>query len=148
MSDHHVEGAAPGVHVSSVKFNLIILGALLFLTILTYWTATMDLGNGIDTPLALAIAAGKTALVMLFFMHVKYSSHLTKILSVTGFGFLVLFFGFTFADLLSRTPEQPWEKNTWMGAAHRTGIIPDVPASEGHSVEHDAPEVEAPAAHH
>lgn len=132
-------GTAHGVHVSSVKFNAQILGALLFLTALTYITATLDLGF-LDTPVALLIAFTKTILVILFFMHVRWSSKYVWILAATGFVFLVFLFGFTFGDVLTRTKELPWDQYTWPGAAHRTGIIGDVPAPPA-SVERMIPDI-------
>lgn len=133
------------VHVSSVKFNLIILGALISLTILTYVTATMELGF-IDTPLALVIAFTKTTLVILYFMHVRWSSSYVKILSGTGFAFLIFLFGFTVADITTRTQEYPWSAPTWVGAAHRSGLIGDVPEAAP-SVEGIVPGVEAHGHH-
>lgn len=134
MAKAHSGHTDQGVHVSSVKFNAIILAALLVLTGLTYLTATLDLGL-FDTPVALLIAFTKTLLVVLFFMHVRWASGLTQILAATGFAFLILLFGFTFADVLTRTRELPWSEYTWPGAAHRTGLIGDQPpaprAAEG-----------------
>lgn len=137
-------GAHEGLHVSSVKFNAIILVALLVLTGLTYWTATLDLGF-FDTPLAMAIAILKTTLVILFFMHVRWSSSYVMILAASGFAFLILLFGFTFADIVTRTQEMPWNEYTWPGAAHRSfaseahespvgveGVVPDIAEPEHH----------------
>lgn len=115
-----------GLHISSVAFNLQILGSLIGLTLLTYVTAGMDLGF-LDTPIALLIAFTKTTLVIMYFMHVRWSSGYVKILAVTGFTFLLLLFGFTFADVVTRTQELPWGDYTWPGAGHRSGMIADVP---------------------
>jgi cytochrome c oxidase subunit 4 len=132
--------------VSSVKMNALILGALLFLTGLTYWTATLDLGF-LDTPVALLIAFGKTSLVVLYFMHVRWSSSHTKLLAATGFVFLLFMFGFTFSDILTRTREYPWSEYTWPGAAHRTDIVGDVPEAP-RAVEGVIPEIaDEPAGH-
>lgn len=133
--EHH------GLHVSSVQFNAVILGCLLFLTGLTYWTATLDLGF-LDTPLALVIAFTKTSLVILYFMHVRWGSSYVKILAASGFVFLIFLFGFVLSDVSTRTQEQPWGSYTWPGAAHRTGMIPDAPAHPA-SVEHGTPDVES-----
>ncbi|MBX2813498.1 MAG: cytochrome C oxidase subunit IV family protein [Myxococcales bacterium] len=132
----HAASDEHGLHVSSVEFNLRILASLIFLTFLTYATASMDLGY-FDTPVALLIAFGKTTLVILYFMHVRWGSDYVKILSVTGFVFLIFLFAFTLVDVGSRAPEQPWGKYTWPGAAHRTTMIPSVPVVTGHG-EHDA----------
>lgn len=134
------DGAAHDVHVSTVQFNATILGALLFLTGLTYWTATLDLGF-LDTPVALLIAFGKTSLVILYFMHVRWGSGYVKILAASGFVFLLFLFGFTFSDIVTRTSEQPWSEYTWPGAAHRSGLLPDAPPKPA-GVEHGTPGIE------
>ena len=136
MSEH---GAIEGVHVSSIRFNAMILGALLLLTGFTYATALLDLGF-LDTPLALVIAFSKTALVMLFFMHVRWGSNYTKFVSVIGFVFLIFLFAFTLADVMTRTREQPWNEHTWPGAAHRAGAKGD-PSLPKPSVEGVTPQV-------
>ena len=128
------------LHISSIGFNAQVLAALLFLTGLTYWTATLDLG-ALDTPVALIIAFTKTSLVILYFMHVRWSSGYVKVLSISGFAFLVLLFGFTFSDLMTRMPEHPWgadNKYTWPGASHRVGWTADVPEGiEAAAASHD-----------
>jgi cytochrome c oxidase subunit 4 len=51
----------------------------------------------------------KATLVILYFMHVKYSSRLTKLVVVSGFFFLVILLGLTMVDYGSRewTPVPP-----------------------------------------
>jgi cytochrome c oxidase subunit IV len=51
---------------------------------------------------ALAIATVKTLLVVLFFMHVKESSGLTKLFVVAGLFWMAILFGLTFSDYISR----------------------------------------------
>ncbi len=53
-------------------------------------------------PLALAIAALKATLIVLFFMHVRYGSPLVKLFSPCGFVWLVIMFTFVVADVLTR----------------------------------------------
>lgn len=52
---------------------------------------------------ALLIAGAKAVLIMLFFMHVRYSSRLTMLVAGTGFFWLVILFFFTFSDYVTRT---------------------------------------------
>src|SRR5271156_4293734 len=80
-------------HVVSVRLYVTIFLALLLLTGLTTGVAFIDLGP-YNTVAALAIAFVKMLLVVLFFMHVRYSSGLTKIVCWRGFfwwGFLFRF---------------------------------------------------------
>ena len=68
----------------------------------------MDLGEELNTVVALTIAVAKALLVILFFMHVKYSSGLTKIVIVAGFFFLAILVSLTLADELdARLDAQP-----------------------------------------
>ena len=52
--------------------------------------------------IALIIAFTKMFAIMLFFMHVKYSSSLVKVLAGISFAFMIIFFAFTFADFVPR----------------------------------------------
>ena len=88
-------------HIVSPKIYLTILIALLVGTALTVWASFVDLG--IFNPIvALAIACTKATLVVLFFMHVKYGTKLTKLTVGAGvFTFLILV-GMTLADYFTR----------------------------------------------
>jgi cytochrome c oxidase subunit IV len=88
-------------HVVPVKTYVGVFFALMVLTGLTTGVAFIDL-HAWNTPVALAIAVVKMVLVVLFFMHVKYSPALTKMVILAGFFFLALLVAFTLADELTR----------------------------------------------
>ncbi len=88
-------------HVSPKSVYYAIFLALMVLTALTVFAAFVNLGV-FNFPVALAIAVIKSTLVILFFMHVKYSSRLTKLVVVTSLFFLVILLGETFMDYASR----------------------------------------------
>ena len=88
-------------HVGSIKGYLAIFGALMVLTGVTVAVAFVNLG-ALNFPVAMAIALLKATLVILFFMHVKESSRLTKLIVGTGFFFLLVMFTLTLTDYLSR----------------------------------------------
>lgn len=88
-------------HISPRKTYYVIFGSLMVLTTITVIVAFINLG-GLNFPVALGIAIVKATLVILFFMHLKYSSHLTKLICGTAFFFLVILFGLTLSDYLSR----------------------------------------------
>jgi cytochrome c oxidase subunit 4 len=88
-------------HVVPVKTYVGIFLVLMALTGLTTGVAFIDL-HAWNTPVALAIAVVKMVLVVLFFMHVKYSTKLTKMVIIAGFFFLMLLIAFTLADELTR----------------------------------------------
>ena len=77
-------------HIVSPKVYATILLALLVGTALTVWASYIDLGI-LNPIIALGIACTKATLVVLFFMHVKYSSKLTKLTVGAGvFTFMIL----------------------------------------------------------
>jgi cytochrome c oxidase subunit 4 len=88
-------------HVSSPKLYFLIFALLMVLTVLTVVVAYFDFGVMNDV-VALAIATSKALLVVLFFMHVKYSSRLTALTALSGVVFLVILIGFTLNDYLTR----------------------------------------------
>ncbi len=98
MSEQHHEEEH---HIVSPKVYLTILLALLVGTAATVGAAFIDMGV-FNPIIALAIACTKAVLVVLFFMHVKYSPKLTKLTVGAGvFTFLVLI-GMTLADYFTR----------------------------------------------
>ena len=123
MSQDHDENH---VHVSPIWLNVLVLLMLLGLTWATVETAKLDLGM-YDTPVALLIAFTKTFLVILFFMHVKWSSQHVVVLAFSSFFFLIFLFGFSFSDYITRHPEKPWAGSTWPGAGYRTGLTTKFP---------------------
>jgi cytochrome c oxidase subunit IV len=91
----------PMHHVSPVSTYVAVFVALMVLTALTVVVAFFDFGV-FSTPIAIAIAVAKATAVILWFMHVKYSSRLTWVVVIGSFLFLILLFGLTLADYLSR----------------------------------------------
>jgi cytochrome c oxidase subunit 4 len=88
-------------HVVSIRLYLAIFATLIILTALTVWVAFIDLGP-LNLIVALGVAVTKATLVVLFFMHVKYSSRLTWLVVVSGFFFLAIMLGLTMSDVVSR----------------------------------------------
>jgi cytochrome c oxidase subunit IV len=88
-------------HVVPLKVYLSIFVLLLVGTALTVAVAFQDLGP-MNTVAALAIAGAKATLVVLWFMHVKYSSRLTWVFAAAGLAWLVLMIGLTMADFETR----------------------------------------------
>lgn len=75
--------------------------ALLGLTLLTVGVAFVDLGL-VNTIIALAIAVAKALLVLLYFMHLRYSSGLTWIVLGAGMFWVILLLTITLSDYLTR----------------------------------------------
>ena len=88
-------------HISPKSTYYAIFGALMVLTAVTVAVAFVNLGS-LNFPVAIAIAITKATLVILFFMHAKYSSRLTKMFVGTAFFFLFILLGLSHTDYLSR----------------------------------------------
>jgi cytochrome c oxidase subunit 4 len=88
-------------HVTSPRVYVAIFLALMVLTAITVWVAFQDLGPFNDI-VALGIAVTKTCLVILYFMHVRYSSRMTRLTVAAGFLWLAIMIGITLTDYLSR----------------------------------------------
>jgi cytochrome c oxidase subunit 4 len=78
-----------------------VFGALIVGTALTVGAAEVDLG-ALNNVVMLAIACTKALLVILFFMHVRWSSRLTWVVAASGFVWLLILFGITMTDYLTR----------------------------------------------
>jgi cytochrome c oxidase subunit 4 len=113
--DHaHKHGDEPDNehHIVSPMIYLAILVALLIFTGLTVAASFVDLGQmrlfntGFtlywNPVVALAIACTKMTLVVLFFMHVKYSTKLTKLTVLSGFFIFLALIAMTLSDYVSR----------------------------------------------
>ena len=99
-------GHAPVVPVSTY---VTIFVSLLVLTAATYYVAIFDFG-WMNTPIALAVALLKASLVVIYFMGVRYNTPLTKVVVISGFCWLLIMFGLTLNDYLTRA---------WIGVAGR-----------------------------
>ena len=89
-------------HVLSVKFYASIFGILLVLTLSTAGIAFIDLGGAWNAVAAITIAVGKALLVVLYFMHARYSSRLTWVFAAAGVLWLMILIGGTINDILTR----------------------------------------------
>ena len=89
-------------HIVSRKVYFAIFGALMVGTAATVGAAYIDLGGHLNTVLALTIAVIKATLVVLYFMHVRYSSKLIWVVFTSALFWLVILFAFTFSDYWTR----------------------------------------------
>ena len=94
-------------HIVSPKIYVVIFFALMICTILTVYAATVDLNHlfpGLNIIVALVIACFKASLVVLFFMHGKYSPKRTQLVIVCSVFWLAVMLFMTMSDYISR----PW----------------------------------------
>jgi cytochrome c oxidase subunit 4 len=94
-------------HISSIQTNVAVFGALLILLFATLGASYLPLGS-LHFPTAMAIAAAKAVLIVVYFMHVKYSHRLTAVISVASFLWLAIMIALTLTDYLSRSSPESW----------------------------------------
>ena len=106
MATHPAESEEhPGAavhHAPSPKTYYLIFGVLIALTILTVGAAYVTMPAWLHTPVALAIAAVKGTLVLLFFMHLWHSPRLTWLVAYGSLLWLAIMLALTFSDYLTR----------------------------------------------
>jgi cytochrome c oxidase subunit IV len=88
-------------HVAPKSLYYLIFLALMIGTGLTVLVAKFDLGP-LNNIVMLSVACTKALLVILFFMHVRWSSRLTWVIAGSGFFWLLILFSITMADYMSR----------------------------------------------
>ena len=88
-------------HIDSIKTYVAVLLALLCLTGLTTWVAYLPLGS-FSVVAALGIATIKMLLVSLFFMHLRHSNQLTKLVVSGGLLWLGILLVLTLSDFATR----------------------------------------------
>jgi cytochrome c oxidase subunit 4 len=91
-NEHHI--ISPGTYVAVILSLLVLTGT-------TVWAAYVNLGR-FNIVVALAIATLKATLVILFFMHAKYSPRRTQLVIIAGIFWLGLLLFMTMSDYVSR----------------------------------------------
>ena len=89
-------------HIVSRKVYFAIFGALMVGTAATVIVAFIDLGGQFNTVVALTIAVIKATLVVLYFMHVRYSARLIWLVIGSALFWLAIMFAITFSDYWTR----------------------------------------------
>ena len=90
-------------HIVQRKVYFVIFGLLMVFTALTYFAAKVDLGGSLNTVVALTIAVIKATLVVLYFMHVRYSTRLTWVIVAAAIFWLAILFVYTISDYMTRS---------------------------------------------
>ena len=89
-------------HIVPVRIYITIFGVLLVGTALTVAAAFVDFPWRLNTVVALTIATIKATFVVLYFMHVRYSSRLIWVILAAALFWMAIMFAFTFSDYLTR----------------------------------------------
>ena len=130
MSDAHSHVVRPRVYVT-------IFLALMALTALTTWVAYIDLGL-LNVVIMLAIAGLKASLVVLWFMHARYESQLTRVTILGAVFWLLVLIVISASDIFIR-----WRPD----AVARFGLNPKASASQPAPAESPARSAPAPVEH-
>ncbi len=88
-------------HVLPKRLYFVIFVSLVVLTAITTGVAFIDLGP-FNTVVALVIAVFKATLVVLFFMHLKYQTGMTRVVIVAALLWLAVLIGITMSDVFTR----------------------------------------------
>jgi len=92
-------------HIVSPKIYFTIFAVLMICTILTVMAAEIDLNqyfHGLNIIVALTIAVLKASLVVLFFMHGKYSPKRTQMVIIASIFWLAVMLLMTMSDYVTR----------------------------------------------
>jgi cytochrome c oxidase subunit 4 len=89
-------------HIVSVKIYVMIFLALMVGTTVTVWAGLRDFPGQLNVIIALTIAVIKATLVVLYFMHVRYSSRLIWVVFTSALFWLGILFALTFSDYWTR----------------------------------------------
>jgi cytochrome c oxidase subunit 4 len=88
-------------HIVSPKIYLVIFLTLMVGTAVTVWAAFQNFGQ-FNIVIALAIATFKATLVVLYFMHARYSPKRTQLVIVCSVFWLAILLALTLSDYQTR----------------------------------------------
>ncbi len=89
-------------HIVSLRVYFTIFLTLMVGTALTVWAGLQDFPGPLNVIVALTIAVVKATLVVLYFMHVRYSSRLIWVVFAAALFWLAILFALTFGDYWTR----------------------------------------------
>ncbi|HEU4714048.1 MAG TPA: cytochrome C oxidase subunit IV family protein [Pyrinomonadaceae bacterium] len=89
-------------HIVPVRVYVTIFLVLVVGTILTVVAAFVNFPGPLNTIVALTIATIKATFVVLYFMHVRYSSRLIWVIMASALFWMAILFAFTFSDYWTR----------------------------------------------
>lgn len=90
-------------HIVSLRIYVMIFLALLVGTALTVVAGLRDFPGQLNVIIALTIAVVKATLVVLYFMHVRYSSRLIWVVFTSALFWLAILFALTLSDYWTRS---------------------------------------------
>jgi cytochrome c oxidase subunit 4 len=94
-------------HIVSIKVYITIALALVVGTAVTVIAGKIDFPGPLNVVIALTIACIKATLVVLYFMHVRYSSRLIWLIFASALFWMGILFALTFSDYWTRAWVMP-----------------------------------------
>jgi len=88
-------------HVVPQKIYLLVFATLICLTLITVDVAFYNFG-WLNIYIALVIATFKATVVVMYFMHVRYSPRLTWLFAIGGLFWMVILLTLTLSDYFTR----------------------------------------------
>lgn len=98
-------------HIAPLKIYFFVFFSLLILTLVTWQVAYINLGKW-NTIVMLIIAAGKATLVGTFFMHLRWSASIVRLVVFAAAFWLAIMITLTIGDFFSRGYIQPWQASS------------------------------------
>ena len=95
-------------YIVQPRVYIVIFLALMLGTALTVMAAFYDFPGPLNAVVALTIAVVKATLVVLYFMHVRYSGRLIWLVIIASLLWLAILFAITFSDYWTRTWQPPF----------------------------------------
>jgi cytochrome c oxidase subunit 4 len=103
-------------HIVSPVVYIVIFVSLMLGTGITIWAAFQNFGK-FNIVIALAIATIKATLVILYFMHARYSAKRTQLVIVCSVFWLAIMLALTLSDYTTRPQQGRWASaNTYYHA--------------------------------
>ncbi|HET9179854.1 MAG TPA: cytochrome C oxidase subunit IV family protein [Terriglobia bacterium] len=109
-------------HIAPLKLYAFVFITLLILTVVTWQIAYIDLGRW-NTVVALVIAIGKASLVAAFFMHLRWSASMVRLVLFAALFWLAIMITLTAGDFFSRGHVQPWQASTQISQPMRSATL-------------------------
>lgn len=117
MSEHS-HAASHEHHVISLTTYIVVFAALMVLLVATIAVTYVDLGIW-NVIIALSIAVAKAALIVLYFMHIRFSDGMTRLFAAMGFLWFGLMIVIALGDYMTRGMDQGVVRPTALGMQER-----------------------------
>jgi cytochrome c oxidase subunit 4 len=88
-------------HIVPTRVYLIVYALLMVLLVLTLASAEMDLGRW-NIVMAMTIAVAKAVIIVLYFMHLRYSGRMVSVFAAAGFVWLAILLSLMMSDYVTR----------------------------------------------